>query len=468
MSANKITELREGVEYVEAELAAIHEQADGRALNEDEQPRWDDGKKFVAEQRKVIADIEARAAFVEAAAANRGDKGDQTLRDKSFSFQSKDRTAAEAVLEDRTAKPRQITDAIVRSLEERDVESKAAAKILKRHQDDTRWARDLLLRSTDIYASAWQKCVMGRENFLTNEERAAISATTTTEGGYLVPTHLDPTIILTNDGSSNVIRGISRVVTLTEGNTWNGVSSAGVTASFDAPLTEVSDDSPTFGQPSIAVHKAQAFVQASIEAFEDISGLASDVLMLFADAKDRLEGGVHATGSGSDQPTGIFTALDANTNVEIVSTTAATIGVVDLKALYNGVPVRWRGRGKWLMNPTWNLEIQALGTALGFSYTTDLTQSPTGQILGKEVVESDDAPEVTTTTARDNRIVYGDFMNYVVVDKPGSTAVEFIPHLFNTTTNLPDGRRGWYMHWRTGADSVNDLAFRLLQDKTSA
>jgi hypothetical protein len=28
--------------------------------------------------------------------------------------------------------------------------------------------------------------------------------------------------------------------------------------------------------------------------------------------------------------------------------------------------------------------------------------------------------------------------------------------------------RGWYMHFRSGADSVNDLAFRLLQDKTSA
>jgi predicted phage gp36 major capsid-like protein len=54
------------------------------------------------------------------------------------------------------------------------------------------------------------------------------------------------------------------------------------------------------------------------------------------------------------------------------------------------------------------------------------------------------------------------------VDKPGSTSIEYIPHLFNTANNLPDGRRGWYMYWRTGADSINDTAFRLLQDKTSA
>jgi predicted phage gp36 major capsid-like protein len=46
--------------------------------------------------------------------------------------------------------------------------------------------------------------------------------------------------------------------------------------------------------------------------------------------------------------------------------------------------------------------------------------------------------------------------------------VEYIPHLFNTANNLPDGRRGWYATWRTGADATNTNAFRLLVDKTSA
>jgi len=132
------------------------------------------------------------------------------------------------------------------------------------------------------------------------------------------------------------------------------------------------------------------------------------------------------------------------------------------------VPVRWRGRSSWLMNPQWALEIQNLGTALGASYSSDLPQGTTDTLYRRPVVESDDAPNTATTTVRDNRIVFGDFTNYVIVDKPGSFAVEYIPVMFNTATNLPDGRRGWYCHWRTGADSVNDLAFRLLQDKTSA
>lgn len=374
----------------------------------------------------------------------------------------------------RDATPTQLTDALCRSIEARaddDIGDLAhVRKLVRRHRADTAWVRSLLTRSTDAYEQAWAKVICGRAHDLTAEERTALSTVTNANGNFLVPTHLDPTVMLSNSGTSNAVRAISRVVTLTRpGDTsWQGITSAGVTASFDAQLTEVSDDSPTFAQPSISTHKAQALVQASIEAAEDIPGLAGEILMMFAEAKDRLEGAMHCTGSGSDQPRGIFTALDANTDVEIVSTTAATIGKVDLDLVYRSVPVRWRSNGKWLMNPIWALAVQNLGTALSASYTTDLTQGPTDLLYRKQVVESDDAPSAVTTTVRDNEIVFGDFSNYVIVDKVGSFAVEYIPHLFNTANNLPDGRRGWYASWRTGGDSVMDTAFRLLQDKTSA
>lgn len=377
------------------------------------------------------------------------------------------------VMQDRSSTPTQLADALTRSLADK-VEAPEnldhVRKLAKRHSADRAWAQGLILRSTDTYESAWAKVITGQHVRLTEEERTSLSTVTDANGNYLVPTHLDPSVILTNDGSSNAIRAISRVVTLTRpGDTsWQGITSAGVTASFDAQLAEVSDDSPTFGQPSIPVHKAQAFVQASIEAAEDIPGLASELLMMFADARDRLEGAAHATGTGSDQPTGIFTALDANTNVEIVSTTAATIGKVDLDSVYRSVPVRFRGRSSWLMNPIWALAVHNLGTALSNSYTTNLTQGSTGTLYSRPVIESDDAPSAVTTTVKDNEIIFGDFQNYVIVDKPGSFGVQYVPTMFNTSNNLPDGRVGWHATWRTGADSVNDLAFRLLQDKTSA
>lgn len=380
------------------------------------------------------------------------------------------REAAE-VLEDRNASPSALADAITRSLEAKvDADHMAGVRTLaRRHASDATWARGLIARASDVYASAFAKMVTGREMFLTaDEQRAAIAVGTNTQGGYLVPTHLDPTVMLTNSGTANAIRPVSRVVTLTDGNVWNGVTSAGVTASWDAELAEVSDDSPSFDRVSIPVYRAQSFVQVSAEAFADVNGLAADVLAMFADARDRLEATAHATGSGSGQPKGVFTALDADTNVEIVSTTAAAIGLVDLQAVYRAVPVRFRANSTWVMNPLYLGNIQALGTAVSASYSTNITEAYAPRLLGRPVVESDDAPSTQTTTVRDNEIVLGDFANFVIVDKPGSFAVSYIPHLFNTSNNLPDGRSGWVASWRTGSDVTNTRAFRLLQDKTSA
>jgi HK97 family phage major capsid protein len=90
---------------------------------------------------------------------------------------------------------------------------------------------------------------------------------TNTAGGYLVPTHLDPTLLLTNSGSSNVMRQHAKVVTLTEGSVWHGVTTAGVTASWDGELVEVSDDTPAVAAASITAYKAQSLVAASVDAF---------------------------------------------------------------------------------------------------------------------------------------------------------------------------------------------------------
>jgi len=69
---------------------------------------------------------------------------------------------------------------------------------------------------------------------------------------------------------------------------------------------------------------------------------------------------------------------------------------------------------------------------------------------------------------KDPEIVFGDWSNFVIVDKAGSFRVELVPHLFGTTNGRPIGARGLLAHWRTGSDTVNDLGFRVLVDKTSA
>lgn len=458
------TKIREEIEALDVEIRSMHETEDGelREFTPEDQEKFDGLMKARGEK---LALLERHEAIEKAA------KVPERTVEPDAPAVHKTRDTLE-VAEDRSSTSKQLVAAAMRELEEKDVESRNlehVERVLKAHASDKGWARGIVLRSTDVYASAWLKLVQGREFSLTPEERTVLGVTTNANGKYLLPTHLDPTIILTSALSTDEIRKISRVVTLTDGQAaWNGITSDGVTASWDGEVVEVSDDSPTFNPVSIPTIRAQALVQASISAVEDISGLGSDVMMMFADAKDRLEGAAHAVGNGTTQPKGVFTAVAAVTASRVVSASAAAIALADLNSTYLGVPARNRPNAKWLANPLYTVAIKTLGTAVSASYSGDLREPTAGRILGHEVVESDDAPTTQTTTALDSEVLFGDFSQYVIVDRPGGMSVEYIPHLFNTTTNLPDGRRAWYATWRTGADVTNVNAFRLLVDKTSA
>lgn len=457
------------------ELRTLDTEAGDNALNPEQQTRFD---ALVAERSTLQASItrEEQRTALRASLNTPGhtEGGDGANRSGTPALHVKSNPLD--VLDDHSLRGRAretaLVEANLRAIEGRGSGDTADQRffetVLKRHREDTDWTAQILARQAEDYRSAFSKLVTGRGYLLTAEEqRAAIAVGTNTSGGYLVPTHLDPTIMLTNAGSDNTIRQYARKVTLTTGKTWNGVTSAGVSASWDAELEEVSDDTSAFGPAGITPTKPQAFIKASIEAFEDIANLTDDVLMLLADAREVLEGAGFATGDGtSDAPLGVFPAIYASSGARITSTTAATIGEVDIHAVYRALPQRFRRRAFWIMNPLYNLAIKRLGTAVSSSFSGDLTASTADKILNRPVIETDDAPTTQTTTALDHEIAFVDLQQYVIVDKPGSTSIEFVP-LLTGSNNLPNGQRGWYMHWRTGA-GMPVIGGRILVDKTSA
>jgi len=477
-----LEQMRARLREIMDRLRAIHTAAGDAALTAEQSAEFDTLDAERAQVEAGIAREERRSALARSAPAAapvdpgeiRTEGGDgargaapavhidvdprEVLRDRSLTGRARSRQLVETVL-------RQVEPLVDDNVHQRNLE-----RLLRKHARQAWWAENLILRSLDTYHDAWELLMTGRSLQLTDEQRAALAVGTSTQGGYLVPTHLDPTLMITSDGSANVMRQYATVRTLVEGKQWNGVTTAGVTASWDAELTEVSDDSPTVGTAGIAVSKPQALVQASIEAFEDITGLASDVLMLFADARDVLEGAAHMTGTGTAPvPKGLFTAINASSTLQITSTTAATIGEVDLAAVKVALPQRFRrmDRARWVMHPTYAEAIRRLGTAVSSTYSGDLTMPTSDRIKGFGVVESDDAPDTQTTTALDQEIVFADLSQYVIVDKPGGTSIEFIPTMFGSN-GLPNGARAWYMHWRTGAGMPVLQAGRILVDKTSA
>jgi HK97 family phage major capsid protein len=333
-------------------------------------------------------------------------------------------------------------------------------------------AQRLLVTESDDYRSAWMKAVTQAQPVFSPEEARALNAYselramsigTDASGGFGVPVLIDPTIVLTSQGSLNPIEALARVETITT-DVWKGVSSTGVSWSFDAEAAAVSDDSPTLAQPEVTAYAARGFIPYSIEVGQDYPGFAAEMSALLNSGYAELKAQKFAVGTGSGEPFGIFVALDANTNVEVVVTTDGSFGGVDVNKVWGALPDRYKGNATWLMSHDVGNEVSTFGNGDNFGFSTvDLT-GQVQTIRQRPVAFASYAPDFTGATTAANILVVGDFSNYLIAQRAGME-VELVPHLFDVTNNRPTGQRGWFAHARVGADSINDLGFRLLQNQ---
>jgi HK97 family phage major capsid protein len=211
----------------------------------------------------------------------------------------------------------------------------------------------------------------------------------------------------------------------------------------------------------VPVKTARGFIPYSIEIGEDYPSFAAEMRRLLDEGYINLVAEQTMTGSS---PTGIFTALDANTNVEVIVTTDGQFGAVDLLKVWKSLPERYRGNATWIMSTDVENEIRTFSANdTGAYYTVNLTQGGIGNLFGRPVRTTDYAPEFTGTTGAANILVVGDFANFLVAQRAGMS-IEFIPNLFGATTGRPTGQRGWFAYARHGFDSINDLGFRILQN----
>lgn len=322
-------------------------------------------------------------------------------------------------------------------------------------------ARMCLATSSPEYMRAWSKLARGKSHMVTPEEQQALEramSLTDNAGGYLVPFQLDPTVIITSNGSINQIRQVARQVVAT-GDVWNGVSAGAVSWRWAAEGSEAGDNAPAFGQPSVPVYKADGFVPISIEAMDDADNVTTEVGKLLAFGKDTLEAAAFVTGSGSGQPTGIVTALTGTSSI-VTSTTTDTFASGDVYKTDTALPGRYRPNASWLANRGIYNAVRQFDSSGGTNLWERIGADVPPMLLGRRALEAEDM-DGTVTATQDNYVtVYGDFDNYVIADRIGMS-IEFLPHLVGANRR-PTGQRGWYAWYRVGADSVNDGAFRML------
>ncbi len=334
-------------------------------------------------------------------------------------------------------------------------------QLARRARRNPHISRLILATGSDAYKRAFAKAIVGQHYLMTPDEQAAVSramSLTDASGGFAVPFPIDPTLIVTGDGSTNPVRSVARVVDI-DTDSWQGVSAGPTSFSWDGEAGEVSDDASTFAQPQVTPYKAQGFVPLSIEIGADYPGLVDDLRMLFAQGKDDLEAVAFITGSGTNQPVGIVTAIDGTGN-DISSAAADTFAAGDVYTVHETLGPKYRSRATWLANVAIINDIRQFGTS-DPNFTVDMTAAGIPSLFGRPVLEASAMDGVINATAENNVLVFGDFSNYVIADRAGFQ-VELVPHLFATANNRPSGQRGWYAWWRTGGDSVNDDAFVLL------
>jgi HK97 family phage major capsid protein len=299
-------------------------------------------------------------------------------------------------------------------------------------QENPGIARHMLLTGSEEYQEAFRAYVEDPEGMA---QRAALSLTNA-NGGYLLPFVLDPTIVLTNTGSANPWRRISNVKQTTS-NTWNGVTSAGVTAAWLTEGSTVGDASPTVGNIVVTPQKAAAWVFGSYEVLED-TDFGQQLPRLLADAKDRLEEAAFATGSGTaGVPQGVITG--ATTVVTTATTLVIAIG--DVYATQQALPPRFRNApgAAWVANVAIINKFRQLDTAGGASFWTNLGKGQPETLLGGPIYES--TTMASALTSGNLLAVMGDFGQFYIVDRVGVSLI-YEPLVKGSGSNLPSGQAG--------------------------
>jgi HK97 family phage major capsid protein len=450
--------LRARAEEIEAEFRTIDSEAGERSLSDDEQVRWDALDAELAQVRSDIADGEAEAARAERVAASRAKWGTLQVSSRTSPFDNLDavRHASDEELQSRALTA--VEETSYRGpFHVSDEHRENATRMIEKVPGAARMA---MAYGSPAYMSAFRAYLAsGGAPVYTAEEAAAVRASmslTSANGGYALPFLLDPTLIHTGDATKNPIRRIARVVTGTQ-DKWNGVTVSNVTTAWKAEGSAFTDGSPTTGGVTVDAAMLTAYVTASFEIFQD-SNLQAQLPGLIAESIDFAESAAFISGSGSNAPKGVITAVSGTAGSLVTFTTRGSFtsaSAADTLAVLAALPVRYEDTSTWVMNKSTyrTIEQQIVGTD-GVKIT-DMTNR--NVLLDLPVARS--STMVSATTSGNILIVLGDFSQYIVYDRLGVN-VEFIPNVVDGS-GIPTGQRGLVAYKRVGGDVSDVNAFRL-------
>jgi len=271
------------------------------------------------------------------------------------------------------------------------------------------------------YRSAWAKA-MTTGLQLSPEEQRALSAGTGTEGGYLYAPELFVTELIRNVTDATIMRGISRVLPPIAGQDSLGapvLTSSMAAAAWTSELGTPSTDSTlAFGKRALRPNPLAKEIIVSKVLLRKTSVaeqiVREELARIVAEAMEN----AYMTGTGAQQPLGVFTAsADGVTTARDVSTgNAATAPTFDgLKAAKYELKAAYWPKAQWVMHRDVMEVIAKIKDGNGrYMLQDSVIQGEPDRMLGFPVRLSEFAP--STLTASQYVAILGDFQNYWIVD----------------------------------------------------
>lgn len=258
--------------------------------------------------------------------------------------------------------------------------------------------------------------------------RATMSTTTTTQGGYTVPTEVYGAVLDVLKAYGGV-REVATVIETESGNPINYPTSDGTseTGELIAENTTATGADPSFGVVTLSTYKFSSKIVAI--PFELLQDAAVDMEAFIAKRLgERLGRSLNAyftTGTGSSQPQGVVTASTAGKT----GTTGQTTTVIfdDLVDLIHSIDPAYRNDScRFMMNDASLKVIRKLKDSQNRPVFIPGWDGLGGKmpdtLLGYGVTINQD---VATMAANAKSILFGDFSRYTIRDVMGMTLFRF-------------------------------------------
>lgn len=466
-------------------LRAIHEGAGDSALSEERQTEWNDLTAEVSQLRSDIKAVEERQAAVRELGERKVTEGPavHVKQDEREAFDldeiRKMSYSGDDFLEKVTDNAKRAIEGAAYGVRNKEEAQERAEELLLNVDNSSRdLAKRMLLTGSKDYERGFTKVLRhGSDAWCTNEERQALQRAAQAlggdaNGGYAVPFQLDPTVMLTSAGVRNPIRELARVETIV-GKEWQGVTSAGTSVSRGAEAAVAPESNFTLAQPTVRTNRVQGYTVFSLEIDLSWSALRSEITRMLVDAKAQEENSF-ITGNGTGvNPGGINGTLSGQ---DVETTTQGAFVLADLFKLEEALDARWEDNASYLAHKTVYNKIRQFPTdgsagSMNNLWTQNLADGNPRRLLDTPAYRATGMPKLADALAGDGDggadeaiMIYGDFKQFLIVDRIGMT-VEMVPTVLDPTTGRPTGQRGVYAVWMNNSKILIPGAFKRLINK---